>query len=280
MDEPGFCIRNMTEAELGLALEWAAADGWNPGLFDAHCFHAADPSGFFMGWLDGEPAGCISAVAYDEQYGFLGLYIVKPEYRGKGFGLKLWNAAMSHLGRRNVGLDGVKAQQENYSKSGFKLAFRNLRHQGKGGGAAPAGLIDLKAAHFEEIARYDRTVFPASRSNFLRLWTQQPRGVALALWEKGGLGGYGVLRACRHGFKIGPLFANDACIADALFRGLASRVPGEMIYLDTPEANAAAIRLAGKHGMEPVFETARMYTLGCPDEQISRCYGMTTLELG
>ena len=28
-------IRTMTLPEIGLALEWAAAEGWNPGLADA-----------------------------------------------------------------------------------------------------------------------------------------------------------------------------------------------------------------------------------------------------
>ena len=31
-------------------------------------------------------------------------------------------------------------------------------------------------------------------------------------------------RACRRGFKIGPLFADDPHIAGTLFQGLASRV--------------------------------------------------------
>ena len=40
-------VRKMAEADLALALEWAAAGGWNPGLHDANCFYAADPEGFF-----------------------------------------------------------------------------------------------------------------------------------------------------------------------------------------------------------------------------------------
>jgi hypothetical protein len=57
-------------------------------------------------------------------------------------------------------------------------------------------------------------------------------------------------------------------------------VPGQPIFLDTPEANPAAIELAKRHGMEPVFETARMYTKGSPAERIDRCFGVTTFELG
>ena len=77
MRDKDLVVRNMTEADLALALEWAAAEGWNPGLHDAQCFYAADPEGFFLGELDGAPIGCVSAVRYGSGFGFLGLYIVK-----------------------------------------------------------------------------------------------------------------------------------------------------------------------------------------------------------
>jgi Acetyltransferase (GNAT) domain len=119
-----------------------------------------------------------------------------------------------------------------------------------------------------------------ARPSFLRRWIRQPQGAAFGVQGKQRLEGYGVLRACRRGFKIGPLFADDPHIAGTLFQGLASRVPGQPIFLDTPEANPAAIELAKRHGMEPVFETARMYTKGSPAGRIDRCFGVTTFELG
>jgi hypothetical protein len=150
------------------------------------------------------------------RYGFVGLYIVKPQFRRRGFGLELWDAAMAYLGGRNVGLDGVIAQQENYWKSGFKLAYRNIRYQGEGGGADQDGLLDLSSVAFDEIARYDGVVFPAPRPNFLRRWIRQPLGTAFGIVGEQRLGGYGVLRACRCGFKIGPLFADDLQIAGVI----------------------------------------------------------------
>lgn len=280
MNNPSFVIRNMNEREISLALEWAAAEGWNPGLNDAKCFYAADPNGFLLGELAGEPVGCISAVAYDSTFGFLGLYIVAPQYRRRGFGLRLWRAAMAYLNGRNVGLDGVIAQQENYRKSGFTLDYRDIRYQGKGGGCEPNGLVELSSVPFEEIERYDAKVFPAPRTNFLRRWIEQPNGAALGLLRNHRLVGYGVLRPCREGSKIGPLFASDPQSAATLFQGLAFRASNQSIFLDTPAANSAAIELAQKHRMLPVFETARMYTKERPTAPIDVCYGVTTFELG
>ena len=259
----GFAIRRMTEADLELALDWAAAEGWNPGLHDGRCFLAADPDGILLGELDGVPIGCVSAVRYGPDFGFLGFYIVLAQFRGRGFGLELWRAALGHLGDRVVGLDGVVAQQENYRKSGFALAFRNIRQRGEGGGEAPAGLTDLAEVPFDEIARYDRSAFPAPREDFLRSWIWQPQAAAFAVLDGRNLKGYGVLRACREGFKIGPLFADDEETAERLLAGLlASSAPGAPVFLDTPEANPAAIALAERHTMRPVFETARMYKNG------------------
>lgn len=275
-----FVVRLMRQADLALTLDWAAAEGWNPGLNDAECFHAADPEGFFIGEMAREPVGSISAVRYDARFGFLGLYIVRPEFRGRGFGLELWRAAMRHLGERNVGLDGVVAQQENYKKSGFKLAFRNIRYRGEGGGADPGGATELSSIGFEDLSRYDAQVFPAPRAHFLAQWIAQSKAAALGIVGQGQLRGYGVLRRCRNGCKIGPLLADDAEIGERLFLALKSRAPGEHVFLDVPEINPAAVGLAKRHRMSPVFETARMYTKGAPQAPMERCFGVTTFELG
>jgi ribosomal protein S18 acetylase RimI-like enzyme len=280
MRDKNLVVRGMTEADLALALEWAAAEGWNPGLHDAHCFYAADSQGFFVGERDGVPIGCVSAVRYGAGFGFLGLYIVKAEHRGQGFGLELWQAALHHLGGRVIGLDGVVAQQENYRKSGFRLAFRNIRQRGRGGGVAPPGLTDLAAVPIAEILRYDETAFPAPRAEFLRGWIGQQQAVALGVVSERRLRGYGVLRACREGFKIGPLFADDEETADRLFAGLVARAPGAPVFLDTPEANPAAVALAARYAMTPIFETARMYKNRTPQMGLERCFGVTTFELG
>ncbi len=280
MRDEALAVRRMSEGDLALALEWAAAEGWNPGLHDARSFFAADPEGFLLGEFDGAPVGSVSAVRYGSRFGFLGLYIVRPEFRGRGFGLKLWRAALNRLGDRIVGLDGVVAQQENYRKSGFALAFRNIRQRGEGGGAAPPGLVDLATVPIEVIARCDRTAFPARRGAFLASWIGQPQAHALGVMDGKALKGYGVLRGCREGFKIGPLFAGDNETAERLLAGLIARAPGATVFLDTPEANPAALALARRFRMAPVFETARMYKNGSPRMRLDRCFGVTSFELG
>jgi ribosomal protein S18 acetylase RimI-like enzyme len=83
-------IRPMTRAEMDRALDWAAEEGWNPGLDDAGCFRQADEGGFIAGFIDGQMVASISVVAYDHAFAFLGFYIVAPAFRGRGFGFALW----------------------------------------------------------------------------------------------------------------------------------------------------------------------------------------------
>jgi len=281
--EAGYRCRTMTPGEVALAVEWAAQEGWNPGLHDAASFLAADPQGFFTGVQDGQPVASISVVKYGSDFAFLGLYIVRPQCRGQGLGWALWRHGMASAAGRQVGLDGVVAQQDNYRKSGFALAWRNVRYEGTGGmpTAADARLVRLDTLPLAAVRAYDRPFFPAERGTFLAAWLAQPDAAALGWLEGGALRGYGVVRRCRDGWKIGPLFADGEGIAEALFAGLAGHAgPGERVFLDIPEPNAAAVALTRRHGMRMVFETARMYTGNAPATPMDRTYGITTFELG
>lgn len=117
MQDQAFTIKVMTEKEVGIAIDWAAKEGWNPGLHDAHNYYKADPNGFLIGYLGDEAIATISVVKYDSSFAFLGFYIVKPEYRGKGYGMQIWQAGLAYLKHCNIGLDGVIEQQDNYKKS-------------------------------------------------------------------------------------------------------------------------------------------------------------------
>jgi predicted N-acetyltransferase YhbS len=282
----GLVIRNMTRVELEVALDWAALEGWNPGIYDAESFFATDPSGFFLAELDNEPIGCISAVAYDAHFGFMGLYIVCPEYRGRRVGIELAKVGHAYLGSRTIGLDGVLPKQATYHTFGFQLAYRTIRHEGVGmnihSPIQENGLqcVELATLPLKWVTDYDARFFPAPRPQFLQPWIQQPGARCLGLIQKERLVAYGVLRPCRSGCKIGPLAADDPYLAEWLFQELSSTHPGALIYLDVPEPNTEALLMARRHGMRPCFETVRMYSGSMPSIDMERQYGITTLELG
>jgi GNAT superfamily N-acetyltransferase len=301
MSIEGYTIREMTRQELDLAISWANSEGWNPGIHDAKTFYITDPNGFFLGILEGKPVASISAVAYEDSFGFLGFYIVQPQLRGMGLGREIWNAGMKHLEGRNIGLDGVMEQQKLYERKGFWPCYKSIRHQGAGTGLK--GSIELKGrtrlkgkkgpenkaecmkylseVPAEDLLAYDDQFFPVPRHVFIRSWIKQPGVTAIGALNGGDLAGYGVLRECYQGYKIGPLFADDKKVADALFCALCDHAPRNApVFLDTPEPNTAALDLARRHHMQPVFETVRMYTKEDPGLPMERIFGVTSFELG
>lgn len=279
-------LRLMTEHEALRLVGWAAEEGWNPGLHDAQVFWATDPEAFVAAELDGELIGGGTITSYDGAFGFMGLFIVRPRFRGQGFGRMLWLARVRLLQARlrsgaAIGLDGVPARQDWYARGGFRFSHRTLRYQGQGAASEPAaGIVPAAAVPFERLAALDRRCFPAPRERFLRAWLEQPEARALAAVEGGRLLGYGVTRRCRSGTRIGPLFADDPTVAEALFTSLAAFVPGEPVYLDVPEVNAWAMALARRQQLREVLATARMYLGRAPRLEESRIFGVTTCELG
>ncbi len=271
----------ITEAkleEMDFLLSLAKEEGWNPGLYDADPFYHTDPNGFFIGRIGEEKVGCISSVKYNEKFGFLGLYIVLPKYRGRGFGLQLWNHALEYLGERTVGLDGVVAQQSNYHKSNFDLYYRNIRFAGKRFGGAATSLIDWRQIPFDALSTYDQKVFGLPRKIFLEHWIRMPNALGLAKMEKDRLRGYGAIRKCGKGYKIGPLFADDQEIAQEIYQGLTLKTGDEPVYIDVPEVNHKAMELVAQ--FHEVFETARMYNHPPPEQELDKVFGVTTFELG
>lgn len=276
-------IRNASRTELDTMIDWAAREGWNPGLDDAVPFWTADPDGYWIAEEDGVVAAALSLVRYDQRYGFLGFYMAHPDYRGQGIGFALWQKAVSEAGERTIGLDGVVAQQDNYRKSGFAFAHANFRYGGDVQCAEPPGteLVSVSPVHIPMLAAYDARFNPARRDAFLREWLKAiSTRESFALIRNAQVLGYGTIRACREGHKIGPLFADTETAADLIFRKLAGSVGGGLIYLDIPEPNAAARALCDRYNLKPVFETARMYRGRAPELPLGQIYGITTFELG
>ena len=283
-------IRNMTRSEVDDLVEWAAHEGWNPGLHDAEVFCATDPDAFIAAELGGGLIGGGAITSYNGEFGFMGFFIVRPEYRGRGLGNTLWHARRDRLLARlrpgaSIGLDGVFEMQHYYTRGGFAFSHRDMRFRAEipkryESARDDEEIVPLSSVPFYQVQDYDRTCFPALRPAFLGAWISRPVALALGCRREGRLGGYGVVRRCRDGCKIGPLFADGARAANALYARLAEFAAGGPLYLDAPENNPAAIEMVRRHGMTGVFGCARMYLGPPPALAHERVFGVTTFELG
>lgn len=284
-------LRSMTRAELDELVEWAAQEGWNPGLHDADAYWATDPAAFIAAELQGEMIGGGAITAYGDAFGFMGLFIVRPEYRGHGYGNALWLARRDRLKARlkpgaTIGMDGVFDMEPYYAKGGFVRSHRHLRYGGNVAPTLPQGhgdgieVLPVERIPFDELRAYDRRCFPSNRDKFLQAWMVQPESLALAARRHGRLCGYGVIRRCRDGCRIGPLFADDQAGARQLLNELFAFAGHGRVFIDVPENNPEALALVKALDMEEVFGCSRMYLGPFPELEYRRVFGVTTLELG
>lgn len=262
-----------------MVLDWAAAEGWNPGLDDAAAFLVADPDGFFLAEDDGAPVAAISVVNHSKSFAFLGLYLCRASHRGKGIGYALWKDAIRHADARTIGLDGVPDQQDNYVKSGFVHAGATTRYSGVVSGRKTAEVRQAETSDIDALVSLEAAMSGWKKPAYLSAWFKDSEFRRTFVLETGGrIAGLVTVRKCRSGAKIGPLIADDREAATALLRhaGLAF---GDTVIIDVPARSRGLEALCRDLGLAPSFHTARMYR-GPVREPSSDWYAVATLELG
>lgn len=267
-------FRNASERELGVILDWAAIEGWNPGLDDAAAFFAADPAGFFLAVDGEEPVGAISVVNHNDGFAFLGLYIVRPDYRGQGIGYGLWQHAIAHAGTRAIGLDGVPDQQANYARSGFRHAGKTMRFSGRVEPKTTASIRLAEASDLTTLIDREAEASGTRKTAYMTAWFSGTANRKTLIHPDGFL----TIRKCRDGAKIGPLVAGDITTALQLIRHAAG-IFGETVIIDVPDSADALGELCEDLKLTAAFETARMYR-GTAPVSAGGHYAVASLELG
>ena len=294
-----FKIRKIkTEEEFeSVIISWMVEERWRPGLKDAECFLACDPSGAFLGELNGKPIACATMTKYAERFAFGGCYIVSKEYRGKGYGGMLYDAAMaSVMPSRSIAIIGLLQWEELYKRKGFRSKFYGARFDlhpptaitrfSETSERCPVNIKCIEEIDLHALFKYDTTVFGVERHAFLSKWLRIPgKHGRVAINSEGSIVGYTVARplfAKEEGYKIGPLFADSEAVAEkllkAVFEELLQEQPTPVVCIDAPTKKAKEIgeRLQGKKSLETVY----MVMNDPPDACFDKWFGMTTLELG
>jgi GNAT superfamily N-acetyltransferase len=267
-------------------VQWAREEGWNPGPRDTDVFIATDPDGYYGYYIGDELIAGGAIVSYNNEFGFMGLFIVKPEFRSRGIGRKLWYQRRDMLIARlkkgaAIGMDGVVAMQPFYNKGGFEIAFRDERYE-KVGLSLPVNenISGIDEKDFDAILAYDKSCFGFSRPRFLKPWLNLPGNKTFKYCEGDQLKGFAIMRKVNVGYKICPLFADRPVIAEELYKACLNDAIGEPVYLDIPVVNKGAVDMVRRFNARYVFECARMYYGKPPGVDINRVFGITTFELG
>lgn len=294
MQETDLIIRQISQAEVYELITWATLEGWNPGRYDGETLWSFDRHAFIAAQLDNELIGGGAIINYQGAFGFMGLFIVKPEHRGKGYGRKLWHARKKRLLARlepdaSIGMEGVPEMVRFYEKGGFSSRghtkrMRFEKHQNK---QIPTyndpQVSGLDSVPFDQILDFDRQCFPADRAAFLKALLSTPETQAWIYRKRERedlIDGYVIVRRAIEGFRIGPLFARTPKVAEALFDQARQHTGKDVIFIDIPEKNASAQHAFSKYKLDEVFGCERMYLGRSPDLNEDFVYGLSSFEAG
>ena len=289
-------IKPLCDDDIDFVTEISRKEGFAPGVGDLEIYKNTDKQGLWVGWLNDNPIGCIAGVRYNENYGFLGLFLVIDKYRGRGFGLQLWKKALDHLNDLPcIGLEAAPERITDYSKWGFTISSKTTRWKWLGDGKLlQEGLRidDLYNFSFIEgasipsnaVEKFDEKRETTSRPHFLSNWLNHPAGKVIAIIDKKGrCHGFGRIRPCLlkngDGWRIGPLMADTPKLLKILLKKLIDSHPG-LIIIDAPGLNNSASELFKDLGFKSDSETFRMYRGYQPPVSMNDVYGLACLELG
>ncbi len=289
-------IKPLCDDDIDFVTEISRREGFAPGVGDLGIYKNTDKQGLWVGWLGNKPIGCIAGVRYNENYGFLGLFLVIERYRGRGFGVQLWKKALSHLNDLPcIGLEAAPDRIADYSKWGFTISSKTTRWQWFGDGKLVDqhwSLNDINNFSFVEgasipsnaVQKFDEKRETTSRPHFLSNWLNHPAGKVIAIIDNEGLcHGFGRIRPCLlqngDGWRIGPLMADSSNLLKILLKKLIDSHPG-LIIIDAPGLNKSASELFKEIGFKSDSETFRMYRGYQPPVSMSDVYGLACLELG
>ena len=87
-------IRPFTRDDIAPALQLCRSAGWNQLHADWSRLIEYQPNGCFVAELDGRLVGTVTTTSYGTELAWIGMMLVHPEYRRRGIGTELMNAAM------------------------------------------------------------------------------------------------------------------------------------------------------------------------------------------
>ena len=241
-----------------------ARQGWRPCIGDIDCYLELDPTGIYVGELNGKPIGTASAIKYENGYCHLGSMAIEAKYQKFGYGMELGKARLVNSPRqKNLG---------GYTTPKLVKAFEQWH------GVIPrweVGIYDLNISktldtlrvssdccevkginniNMQDLYKYDTDVFGYNRNKFLEKWLNTVGAHArVAVDKQGSILGYVAVRTAffqDEGYKLGPLFCKDIDIGKALVKGVFEDVherglsSSNSVVLDSPiEVNEEAQKL-------------------------------------
>jgi GNAT superfamily N-acetyltransferase len=261
-------LRTMTRGDIPGGIRLKELAGWNQTREDWQRFLQASPNGCFVGEVEGKLCGTVTTICYEKRFAWIGMVLVDPEHRSKGYGTQLLERAIRHLDELQVPtikLDATPQGKPIYEKVGFVSECelerwtlrRNPIDESK---VADRDLYEpMSSELLESILRADREVFGADRSLLLKDLYEDEPAFTLGNWLEGTVEGYAFGRRGSFADHLGPWIARNSGSASRLLEAFLTRSKRDVLVVDCLKANPFASSLLGSLGFVYSRPLTRMY---------------------
>jgi GNAT superfamily N-acetyltransferase len=260
-------LRVMTEADIAAGMRLKEIAGWNQTREDWKRFLEASPRGCFVAEVNGKVCGTATTIVYQNRFAWIGMVLVDPEYRSRGFGTQLLQNAIKHLDGRQIAtikLDATPQGKPIYKKLGFvceyeleRWTLRRIAADAKVGSCDPCDSVSPKI--LESVLGKDQEIFGASRSFLLKDLHEQAPQLSIAISKNNELEGYAFGRRGSFADHLGPWVAANADAASRVLETFVSRSGRSAIIVDRLKANAFGESLLHSAGFAYTRPLTRMF---------------------
>ena len=269
-------LRTMTAADISAGMRLKEIAGWNQTKEDWERFLQADPEGCFVAEWNGQVAGTVTSITYENRFAWIGMVLVDPQLRGKGIGTALLLKAIEHLDSRKVPcvkLDATPQGKPIYARLGFRAEYEIERHSltkeamrpntiAEADGASTGTNLCATRDASEQIGallEMDREVFGADRSALLRSLAGCAPELVTVTHAGGAVKGFALGRKGSLADHLGPWAACDGFAAREVLEGFLLRSQRQLVFVDAVTDNHWAPALLAAKGFQFSRNLTRMY---------------------
>jgi GNAT superfamily N-acetyltransferase len=254
----------MTPADIPAGMLLKGIAGWNQTQEDWERFLEAAPEGCFVAEWNGQVAGTVATIIYEDRFAWIGMVLVDPQVRGKGIGTALLLKAIDYLDAKKVPcmkLDATPQGKPIYTRLGFQIEYEIERHKLTRDATAESSPQSpvFAAQDFDQLLEFDHKVFGADRSVILRSLAKSAPELVAIHRSGGAVEAFALGRQGSLADHLGPWAAANAPAAGAVCDDFLRRSRRPVVFVDALRENAWAPALLAARGFQFSRSLTRMY---------------------
>jgi ribosomal protein S18 acetylase RimI-like enzyme len=258
-------FRTMTLRDIDFGMRLKSIAGWNQLPADWKRLIDLEPTGCFILESGGEPVGTVTTTNYERRLAWIGMVLVSPEHRRKGFGTQLLLAAMDYCksqGIEVIKLDATPLGKKLYDTLGYHDEYSLKRMQGWGSRQSYQSVRPMRRVDLWEVVQMDITYFGISRQRLLEKLFEENSSLCFVaqLPNSPEIIGYLFARPGETAYQIGPWISKDRSAAEELFKAGLNATATQPVFIDVLRTvNPFSEAMVERYGFGLQREFIRMF---------------------